>query len=145
MPSVAQANSRLRAPASTTVVLPNEVEEELMQISAQLREKEFSTPAPLGRRVAIIRPVEVMRNAKSSASTPDTNQQIGGQVRGDPVPDNSSKVRELAAWYREFAERAGNPTIWEARLRMADELDAEADYIDQMKRADPQRRGVADR
>jgi hypothetical protein len=27
------------------------------------------------------------------------------------------KLRELAAWYREFAERAGNPAIWEARLR----------------------------
>jgi hypothetical protein len=36
------------------------------------------------------------------------------------------KLRELAAWYREFAERAGNPWIWEARLRRAEELDEEA-------------------
>lgn len=85
-----------------------------------------------------------MRSAKSSASALDTDQQTGRRLRADPVRDNPSKLRELAAWYREFAERAGNPTIWEARLRMADELDAEADHIDQMKRADPQRREVAD-
>ena len=30
-------------------------------------------------------------------------------------------LRELAAWYREFAERAGSTVIWEARLRMAEE------------------------
>ena len=35
-------------------------------------------------------------------------------------------LRKLAAWYREFAERAGNPAIWEARLRTAEELEAEA-------------------
>jgi hypothetical protein len=36
------------------------------------------------------------------------------------------ELRKLAAWYREFAERAGNPTIWEARLRTAEELEEEA-------------------
>jgi hypothetical protein len=36
------------------------------------------------------------------------------------------EFRKLALWYREFAERAGNPWIWEARLRQADELDKEA-------------------
>jgi len=35
-------------------------------------------------------------------------------------------LRKLAAWYREFAERAGNPMIWEAHLRTAEELEAEA-------------------
>ena len=39
-------------------------------------------------------------------------------------------LRKLAAWYREFAERAGNPWIWEARLRRADELESEADRQD---------------
>jgi len=29
-------------------------------------------------------------------------------------PGEHRRLRELAAWYREFAERAGNPTIWEA-------------------------------
>jgi hypothetical protein len=86
-----------------------------------------------------------MRNAKSSVSTLDADHQADGRLRGDPVRHNPTKLRELAAWYREFAERAGNPTIWEARLRMAEELDAEADQIDQMKRAKPQQRGAPDR
>jgi hypothetical protein len=37
------------------------------------------------------------------------------------------KLRELAAWYREFADRAGNPSIWASRLRMAEDLEAKAD------------------
>src|SRR5947208_7020137 len=40
------------------------------------------------------------------------------------------RLRELAAWYREFMKRAGNPTIWESRLRMAEELDKEADRLE---------------
>jgi hypothetical protein len=40
------------------------------------------------------------------------------------------RLRELAGWYREFAERAGNPTIWEARLRTAQDLDAKADRLE---------------
>ena len=42
----------------------------------------------------------------------------------------SDDLRKLAAWYREFAERAGNPAIWEARLRTAKQLEAEADRAD---------------
>jgi hypothetical protein len=38
-------------------------------------------------------------------------------------------LRGLAAWYREFAERAGNPVIWDARLRMAETLEAEANHV----------------
>jgi hypothetical protein len=41
-----------------------------------------------------------------------------------------NKLRELAAWYRDFAERAGTPWIWEARLRTAENLDAEARRIE---------------
>jgi hypothetical protein len=41
-----------------------------------------------------------------------------------------NKLRELAAWYRDFAERAGSPWIWEARLRTAEDLEAEACRID---------------
>jgi hypothetical protein len=41
-----------------------------------------------------------------------------------------NKLRQLAAWYREFAERAGNPWIWEAQLRTAKELEAEADGVE---------------
>jgi hypothetical protein len=40
------------------------------------------------------------------------------------------KLRELASWYRDFAERASNPVIWEARLRTAEDLDEEADRIE---------------
>ena len=40
--------------------------------------------------------------------------------------DEPQKLRELAAWYREFAEKTGNPAIWEARLRMAEDLEREA-------------------
>ena len=36
------------------------------------------------------------------------------------------ELRELASRYRVFAERAGNPTVWEGRLRRAEELEEEA-------------------
>src|SRR3954453_9085285 len=52
------------------------------------------------------------------------------RTEGSPVPgDNreAARLRELALWYRVFAERAGNPTISEARLHMAEELEREAD------------------
>ena len=39
-------------------------------------------------------------------------------------------LRELAAWYRAFAARAGNPVIWESRLLTAEDLEAEASRID---------------
>ncbi len=45
--------------------------------------------------------------------------------------DNPQKLRELAAWYRDFAERAGDPWIWDARLRQADKLEKEADLLEQ--------------
>ena len=43
---------------------------------------------------------------------------------------DADDLRKLAAWYREFAERAGNPTIWAARLRTAEEMEAEAERIE---------------
>ena len=42
----------------------------------------------------------------------------------------AEKLRELASWYREFAERAGNPSIWDSRLRTADDLDNEAERVE---------------
>ncbi len=42
------------------------------------------------------------------------------------------KLRELASWYREFAERAGNPVVWEARLRTAEELEQEAMRLERL-------------
>ena len=46
-----------------------------------------------------------------------------------------STLRELAGWYRNFAERAGSPAIWEARLHMAEDLEAEAEQIEQRNRS----------
>ena len=42
------------------------------------------------------------------------------------VPRDARRLRELAAWYREYAERTGNPAIWDARIRTAENLEAEA-------------------
>jgi hypothetical protein len=44
--------------------------------------------------------------------------------------DDPAKLRELAAWYREFAEQSGNPAIWDARLRTAEDLEAEASQLE---------------
>jgi len=50
-------------------------------------------------------------------------------TKGYELP-NPDELRKLAAWYREFAERAGDAAIWEARLRTAKELEAEADRVE---------------
>src|SRR5258708_14860280 len=42
----------------------------------------------------------------------------------------AARLRELAAWYRDISERAGNPRIWESRVQMADELDREGDRLE---------------
>jgi hypothetical protein len=44
--------------------------------------------------------------------------------------DDPAKLRELAAWYREFAEQSGNPSIWDGRLRTAEDLEAEARQLE---------------
>jgi hypothetical protein len=41
----------------------------------------------------------------------------------------AKNLRQLATWYRDFAERAGSTTIWEARLHMAEDLELEADRL----------------
>jgi hypothetical protein len=40
------------------------------------------------------------------------------------------KLRELALWYREYAERTGNPAIWDSRIRTAEDLEAEASRLE---------------
>jgi hypothetical protein len=42
----------------------------------------------------------------------------------------AERLRELAGWYRAFAERTSNPTIWDARLRTAEDLEAEAARVE---------------
>jgi len=51
------------------------------------------------------------------------------QKRKGNAMDDAQRLRELASWYREFAERAGSPWIWEARLATAAELEKEADHL----------------
>jgi hypothetical protein len=46
--------------------------------------------------------------------------------------NEAQKLRELAAWYRAFAERAGVAWIWEARLMRAQALEAEAERLDRI-------------
>jgi hypothetical protein len=36
------------------------------------------------------------------------------------------ELRALAGWYREYAERAGNPAIWSSRVATAEALIKEA-------------------
>src|SRR5437763_17109019 len=58
---------------------------------------------------------------------------IGSErTEGSPVPgDNreAARLRELALWYRVFAERAGNPTISACRLHMAEERERGDDRV----------------
>ena len=52
-------------------------------------------------------------------------------MRGRARTLETQKMRELASWYRRFAERAGSSVIWESRLLMADALEKEADLLEQ--------------
>jgi hypothetical protein len=45
-----------------------------------------------------------------------------------------SKLRALASWQHNVAQQAGNPAIWEARLRTAEKLEAEADLVERIQR-----------
>jgi hypothetical protein len=40
------------------------------------------------------------------------------------------KLRELAAWYREFAEQTLNRSLCESRLQMAEDLEREAGLLE---------------
>jgi hypothetical protein len=46
--------------------------------------------------------------------------------------EDPRKLRELAIWYRKFADRAGNPAIWDARLMTSKDLEREADRLEKM-------------
>jgi hypothetical protein len=57
---------------------------------------------------------------------PDIDDRYARDWREEP-----RRLRQLAQWFREFAERTGNPAIWDARLRRADEFEREADRLEQ--------------
>jgi hypothetical protein len=44
----------------------------------------------------------------------------------DGVVPEPGALRALAAWYRKYAERTGNPAVWHARLATAESLEREA-------------------
>ena len=46
------------------------------------------------------------------------------------VPQNPEKLRELAAWYREYAERAATPWVSEGRLQTAAHLERYAALLE---------------
>jgi hypothetical protein len=55
--------------------------------------------------------------------------------------DDPHRLRALASWYRELAERSGNPAIWDARLRTAEDLEAEAARLDRQDEGGAARAG----
>jgi len=57
--------------------------------------------------------------------------------------NDAERLRELARWYRNFAEHAGNPAIWEARLRTAEDFEAEATRLDSAAYRPIENRGAA--
>ena len=48
---------------------------------------------------------------------------------------DADKLRELAAWYREFSQRA-EPSVRKARLRVAEQLERDADLLEPNPRED---------
>jgi hypothetical protein len=63
----------------------------------------------------------------SEMKTPVT---LASNKRGANRVVEADKLRELASWYREYAERTENPTIWDARIRTAEDLEAEAKRLE---------------
>lgn len=49
--------------------------------------------------------------------------------------EDPQKLRELAAWYRDFAERANTPWVCEGRLRTAADLVRRAALLEKSGRA----------
>ena len=40
--------------------------------------------------------------------------------------ENAAYLRELAVWYKAFAEKTDNPVIWECRIATAEDLERRA-------------------
>jgi hypothetical protein len=77
-----------------------------------------------------------MRQNNKGARLEHVNLAVGQICAIDAEPLVKARIlRELAAWYRTFAERAGNPVIWESRLHTAEDLDAEARRLERQQGA----------
>ncbi len=48
--------------------------------------------------------------------------------------ENPQKLRELAAWYRNYAERANTPWVCEGRLQTAEDLERAAGILEKSLR-----------
>jgi hypothetical protein len=46
------------------------------------------------------------------------------------APEKPRKLRELAAWYRDYAERANAPWVCEGRLQTAEDLERQAALLE---------------
>jgi hypothetical protein len=62
---------------------------------------------------------------------PDTDP---SRVAAEHQPAKSSaELRALAAWYRDYAELAGNPMIWDYRLGTAEDLERQASDLERRR------------
>ena len=77
------------------------------------------------------RPGRTYRSVREDAIAPIVMIDAVDGPRAISPHEEQRRLRELAQWYRAFAERAGNPVIWEARLRTAEELEQEADRLEE--------------
>jgi hypothetical protein len=59
---------------------------------------------------------------------------FGSDAALDTGAARPSELRGLARWYRSFAEKAGNPAIWEKRLLTAERLEDEAARVEKALR-----------
>ncbi len=53
----------------------------------------------------------------------------------DTALENPQMLRELAAWYRGYAERASAPSVWEGRLQTAGNLERQAAMLESSRRS----------
>jgi hypothetical protein len=60
--------------------------------------------------------------------TPNRNSKEK-QIMSDAMPD-AGRLRYLASWYREIAEKAGEPRIWYLRMCTARRLEKEAEQLE---------------
>ena len=73
-------------------------------------------------------PFDQARSRPNHAAA-DSTAAVGDPPRASDMHE-VERLRELAAWYRDFLQRAGNPTIWQSRLRMAEDLAGEAERLE---------------
>jgi putative MATE family efflux protein len=74
-------------------------------------------------------PLDQSRSRPNPAAFANAAEAVGHPQKASDLRE-VARLRDLAAWYRDISERAGNPRIWESRLQMADELDRESDRLE---------------